>query len=164
MNNPVSYKDTEIVDPEEAELLRQFIAHPEPPPPHPDWLLDQLGMLALKPMKKLADVEASAIIQRDFKLLSGYPQADLGYAIGRLTRESKFYPEISDFIKLVEYPAAVRRMRRNQAETALMKHRHEWTPPIPEDQLCKPEDIARIKAEVEAEFAARNPNKEDEAA
>ena len=148
-----------VVGPKTAAILQAFCDHPEPPAVDQNWLLNQLGTLALKPMRKLADVEASAVIQRDLKLLSGYPQADLGYAIGRLTRESKFYPEISEFIKMVEYPANMRAAKKHQAWKLLHKHKTDWREPIPESELVTPEAIAQIKAEVDAEFPT---NREEE--
>jgi hypothetical protein len=141
-------------------MLRQFIQYPEPPRADKDWITSELGVLALKPMRKLANVEAEAIMERDLRILSGYPRVDLGYAFGRLARESKYYPEISEMVSLAEYPASIRRARRNRASMALMKHNREWIEPIPEDQLCKPEDVAAILAEVDAEFAAKSKRKE----
>lgn len=155
VNSRVSYNDIPVITPDEAALLRDFVAHPEPPRADDGWIEAQIGTFQIKPQRNRGQTEWALLVEVYVQTLSEYARVDLGYAFGRLMRESKWFPDVSEIISLAEYSSGVRRARRNRAETALMKHKHLWEPPIPEDQIVTAEDIARIKAEVDAEFAAK---------
>ncbi len=155
MNSKGSYEDMPVVTPTDVTVLQDFINHPEPPEALEGWIEEQLLTFMFKPQKNRARLEWAVLAESYLQNLVGYSRADLGYAFGRLMREQKWFPELSEIIEIVEHAVSVRRARRNRARTALMKHRHEYVSPVPEDQLCRPEDVAAILAEVEAEYQAK---------
>lgn len=159
VNSRSSYNDLPVISPEQAAALAEFVEYPEPPIVEEPWLEAQIGTFMIKPQRGRSNMEWKLLLEVYVNNLRTYSRVDLGYAFGRLMRESKWFPDISEIIALADYAVAKRKARRLRAEMALMKHKHQYEPPIPDDQLVTPEDIERIKAEVEAEFAAKNQNK-----
>lgn len=149
-----------VVGPKSAAALQEFFDHPEPPLADDSWIEKQLVAFSVKPRRHASALEEEFKLELFVSRLRPFPKVDLGYAFGRLMNESKFYPDISEFIALAKYPAAKRAFKKHQAWKLLHKHKTEWREPIPEDQLITPEETKRITAEVAAEFAARNPNKD----
>ncbi len=133
--------------PKSVEALQAFFDHPEPPLAPDEWIEKQLMALTTKPTRKVSAGEAAYNLEISIAVLRQYPQVDLGYAIGRLMRESVFRPGYAEIATLAEYPARVRAAKKHQAWKLIHKHKTEYVPEIPEDQLCKPEDVAAILAE-----------------
>jgi hypothetical protein len=156
VNSNNSLSEMPVVGLKTAAILREFVDHPEPPLADDEWIEKQIMALATKPTRRMASAEAAFNLELWLTVLRDYPRADLGYAVGRLLRESKWFPDVSEIVKLAEFCARKRDYNRSQAWRILFKHEKEWTPPIPEEDLCRPEDVAAILAEVSAEFSGKN--------
>lgn len=161
VNSKHSLATMPIVGPKSAQALQEFFDHPEPPLADDAWIEKQLVTFSVKPRR------GSSALEEEFKLdlfvsrLRGFPKVDLGYAFGRLMDESKFFPDISEFISLAKYPAAKRALKKHQAWKLLHKHKTEWKPPIDPEDICTPEEAAAILAEAKAAFPSK---REDDAA
>jgi hypothetical protein len=158
VSSPSSYESFPIVGPKTAAELAEYVKHPEPPLAERTWIEEQLFTFKIKPHKAKSDLDWDLLLRVNLAALSDFSRVDLGYAFGRLMRENKFFPDVSEIVTLAKYAQWQREFRKHQANALIMKHNHLWREPIPEDQLCTPEDIARIKAEVAAEF----PSNRDE--
>lgn len=148
-----------VVGPQTAAILKSFYEHPEPPLADDQYIEIELVKLAGKPARKSSAGEAAFNLEVWIPVLKEFPRVDLGYAFGRLLRESKWFPDISEIIALAKYPANMRAAKKHQAWKLLHKHKTDWREPIPESELVTPEAIAQIKAEVDAEFPS---NREEE--
>lgn len=137
-----------VVGPKSAAALREYIQHPEPPLATVEWIEAQIGTLSIKPHRKATVADMAMILRTYIAVLSEYPRTDLGYAFGRLLRENKWFPDVSEIVELANYCRRTRRFRKSQAEVLLAKHEREWTPPIPEDQRVKPEEVAALVSEL----------------
>lgn len=139
-----SSSEMPVVGPKSAAALREFIEHPEPPVATEDWIEAQIGTLSIKPHRKATVADMAMILKTYVAVLSEYPRADLGYAFGRLLRENKWFPDISEILAHADYCRNVRSRKKVQAKVLLMKHESEWIAPIPEDQRVKPEEVAAL--------------------
>lgn len=148
-----------VVGPNTAAILQDFYNHPEPPLADRDWIENQIAVLRVKPSRSMTAQDGKMLVETFVSVLKAYPRVDLGYAFGRLMRESKWFPDVSEIVKLAEYPANMRAAKKHQAWKLLHKHKTDWREPIPESELVTPEAIAQIKAEVAAEFPS---NREEE--
>lgn len=137
-----------IVGPKSAAALREFIEHPEPPVATEEWIEAQIGTLSIKPHRKATVADMAMILKTYVAVLAQYPRADLGYAFGRLLRESKWFPDISEILVHADYCRNTRSCKKVQAKVLLMKHEREWIAPIPEDQIVKPEEVAALVSEL----------------
>lgn len=137
-----------VVGPESAKALQAFFDHPEPPLADRDWIESQIAILRVKPSRSMSAMDGKMLVETFVNVLLAYPRADLGYAVGRLMLESKWFPDVSEIVKLAEFAASQRAAKKHQAWKLLHKHKTEWTPPIAEEDLCKPEDAAAILAEL----------------
>lgn len=155
VSNPSSYESFPIVGPATAAELAEYVKHPEPPLAESTWIEEQIFAFKIKPHKTKSDMDWALLLRVNLAALSDFSRVDLGYAFGRLMRESKWFPDVSEIVSLAKYAQWQREFRKHQANALIMKHNHLWRAPIPEEELCSPEDIARIKAEVDAEFAAK---------
>jgi hypothetical protein len=137
-----------VVGPKSAAALREFLEHPEPPLATLDWIEAQIGTLSIKPHRKATVADMAMILKTYITILRVYPRVDLGYAFGRLLRENKWFPDISEIVELAAYAKGQRDFKRIQAATLIAKHEREWTPPIPDDQRVPPDDVAALLAEL----------------
>lgn len=137
-----------IVGPKSAAILRDFVNYPDPPPATEDWIEKQIIVLSVKPQRGRSAVEAQMLIDAYVPIMAEHSRADLGYAIGRLMRENKWFPDISEIVELAKYAKAQRDFKRIQAATLIAKHEREWTPPIPEEERVKPEELAALVSEL----------------
>jgi hypothetical protein len=137
-----------VVGPKSAAVLREFVDYPEPPLATEDWIEKQIVVLSVKPQRGRSAVEAQMLINAYVPIMAEHSRVDLGYAIGRLMRESKWFPDISEIVELAVYAKGQRDFKRIQAATLVAKHEREWTPPIPEDQRVAPEEVAALVAEL----------------
>lgn len=137
-----------VVGPKSATALREYIQHPEPPLATVEWIEAQIGTLSIKPHRKATVADMAMILRTYISVLSEYPRADLGYAFGRLLRESKWFPDLSEILVHADYCRRTRKFRKSQAEVLLAKHEREWTPPIPDEDRVKPEELAALVSEL----------------
>jgi hypothetical protein len=128
--------------------LREFVEHPEPPKAAEDWIEAQLGVLSVKPQRGRSAVEAKMLLEAYMPILLEYSRPDLGYAFGRLMREEKWFPDISEIVALANYARSQRNFKRSQAEMLIAKHERDWSPPIPDDQRVAPEEVAALVSEL----------------
>lgn len=153
VSKPTCYRDLDVIGPKTAKFLAEFINHPEPPMPPQGWVEAQIGLLSVKPSRKATVADMKLVLDVYVPILCEYSKVDLGYAIGRIVRENKWFPDISEIVALAEYARARRAAKRNMARMLIMKHEQEWTHPISQEQLVKIEDIQAIKDEVAREFS-----------
>lgn len=137
-----------VVGPKSAAALKEFVEHPHPPLATEDWIEKQIVVLSVKPQRGRGAVEAKLLIDTYVPIMAEHSRVDLGYAIGRLMRENKWFPDISEIVELATYAKGQREFRRIQAQVLLTKHNQEWTPPIPEDQRVKPEEVSALLSEL----------------
>jgi hypothetical protein len=144
-----------VVGPKTAAILQDFFDHPEPPLADRDWIENQIAVLRIKPSRSMTAQDGKMLVETFVSVLKSYPKVDLGYAVGRLMRESKWFPDVSEIAKLAEYHASMRAAKKHQAWKLLHKHRAEWVEPISDDEICTPEDAARILTEMEKSFPSK---------
>lgn len=137
-----------VVGPKSASALREYIDHPEPPLASVDWIEAQIGNFSIKPHRKATVGDMALLLKTYVSVLSEYPRVDLGYAFGRLMRENRWFPDVSEILVHADYCRRTRKFRRSQAEVLLAKHEREWTPPIPEEERVKPEELAALVSEL----------------
>lgn len=133
-----------VVGPKTAAQLQAFIDHPEPPIADTDWIQKQITMLSIKPSRKQTVSDAKMILQTYTSMLKSYSRADLGYAFGRLMRESKWFPDISEIIQLAEFPKSQRNFKKLQARTLIMKHERDWIDKSEDKEAVDPEEVRAL--------------------
>lgn len=144
----MSMNEMPVIGPKSAAELQSFIDHPEPPPAEVTWIRKQIGLLSQKPSRRMGTLDAEMIVETFERLLKGYSRADLGYAFGQIMRKSKWFPDVADVIEYADYSVTQRSTKRVRAKMLIMKHERDWTPPIPEDQIIKPEEVQALLAEM----------------
>lgn len=143
-----SFNQMPVVGPKSAATLREYVQHPEPPLATEDWIEAQIALLSIKPHRKATVADMAMMLKAYVAVLSEYPRVDLGYAFGRLLREERWFPDVSQIVELADYCRRTRKFRRSQAEMLISKHEREWLAPIPEDQVVKPEEVAALISEL----------------
>lgn len=137
-----------VVGPNTAAELQAFIDHPEPPQAEVDWIQKQITMLSIKPSRKQSVSDAKMILQTYTAVLKPYSRADLGYAFGRLLRENKWFPDISEIVELADYPRAQRNFKKHQARALVMKHKRDWIDLSEDKEVVDPEEVRALIKEL----------------
>jgi hypothetical protein len=137
-----------VIGPETTAILREFVDHPEPPLAEPEWIEKQIIALSIKPSRKATATDSKMILATFVTVLKDYSRVDLGYAFGRLMRENKWFPDVSEIIELAEYPRKMRKFKKGQAKMLILKHEREWRRPIPDEERVKPEELAALVSEL----------------
>lgn len=146
-----------VVGPKTAAELQAFIDHPEPPIADIDWIQKQITMLSIKPSRKQTVADAKMILATYTAVLKTYSRADLGYAFGRLLRESKWFPDISEIVELADFPRAQRNFKKHQARAIIMKHQAEWIDKSADKEIVDPAEVRALIKELSVGGEKVNP-------
>lgn len=113
-----------------------------------------VGKMAIAyPNAKLSDEETEARLELYIELLKDIPFDVLSNAFKRVTQTLRFFPSVSEIREAAAPELGRRRAQLMHLEMLLEKHRRGTAELIVE--YASAEDVARIKAEVAAEFSER---------
>ena len=148
-----------IVEPEEAEEARRAVQVFEAGiagclPEHVDRMLTKLAT-AYPPARGLSEEEAEAKRLIYAELLHDLPYDILSAAFRRAAQTCKFFPTVAEIRQAAEPALTMRRWRLFCLQRLIGKHERDYLPPIPPEELCKPEDAKRILADLARERAAK---------
>jgi hypothetical protein len=133
-----------IIGPKTAAELRIFVEHPEPPMAEISWIENQIGLLSIKPKRRSSVMEEKMLIDVFVDVLQEIPRLDLGYAFGRLIRENKWFPDVSEIVELANISRGKRNYKRSRAKALIMKHEQQWLDEKTAADWVKPEEVAKL--------------------
>lgn len=107
------------------------------------------------PDRRLSERELDARFGLYCDELRDIPGDILGRAMRQAIRTLTFFPAVAEIRKLAEPDLIKRRWRLATLRRLVAKHERDYEPPIPESELCRPEDVQQILAEVAAAYPSR---------
>jgi hypothetical protein len=155
-----------LLEPAEAEEARRALATFEEglapcDPTEIDRLMTKLA--AAYPPMRISEDEAKARRAVYVELLEDIPFDILARAFKTCGQTHKFYPSAAEIRDAAKPELSRRKAKAARLQFLLHKFETEYRPPLHPDDICKPEDAARIVKEVLGSIGARSdtPDRED---
>lgn len=141
-----------VVGPATAGHLRDYVSACQPPMPSPDQINRMLTRIAnMVPSPRLSDEEAEERMATYRRTLAAHALPDLHAAFDQILRKCRFFPTIAEIEGIIA-PIRARRMARvNRAQSLIMKHEREWSPPLAD--VVSIDDVAQLRAEAREALA-----------
>lgn len=146
-----SMKDMPVIGPKTAGQLREYIDQPEPPSIRRDQVEVMLAKLSMAlPKAQASEAETAERLDIYWQALQHHAVPDLHQAFALLLRKCRFFPTIAEIEEVVN-PIRFKRIgRMAQARLLVLKHEHEWTPPLDETDRADPEEVKALLSNLRA--------------
>jgi hypothetical protein len=147
--------ESPVVGPITAGELRTFVASaPQPELATIDDVEEHVSALALAKKEKSSSTgEAKARLELFWRVLKGCTRNDLVRGTDKLLREpSPWMPTPGELSYAVGSYRAQREYALSRAAYLIKLHEREWTPPIPPEDMVKPEDLIALSASIAEQF------------
>jgi hypothetical protein len=133
-----------VIGPKSAAALQAFVDAPQPGLPRKDQVGNFVGKLRMAlPGKNMSVDEGDTLLEQYWLGLNDVPLTSLHHAYATILREDSWFPTIARVREAASQSSPYAyRVRKLVAETLLMKHRNEWSPPVEE---ISPEDMAQLR-------------------
>lgn len=151
LDEGLSLKHMPVIGPKTAGQLREYIAQPEPPLVSEGQVENMIGKLSMAlPKAQVSDAEAKERLAIYWQALKHHALADLHQAFAILLRKCRFFPTIAEIEEVVN-PIRYKRIgRMAQARLLVLKHEHEWSPPLDESDRADPVEVKALLSNLRA--------------
>jgi hypothetical protein len=153
------FADMPIIGPVTAGQLRAYVESCRPPMPTAEQVNSMVTRLAnMMPSPRLSDdadeadrmaVERMATYRR---ALASHALPDLHAAFDQILRKCRFFPTIAEMEAIIAPIRAKRTARASRAQSLIMKHEREWSPPAA--NVVSIEEVAQLRQESRDALAA----------
>lgn len=152
LRSRTSYDDFPVIEPELRQAIPDAVAQLERSlePASAEQIAAALGTIevALPMPRGLTERDAEARLVLYIRALHDIPADVLEDACWKAVQTLKFFPKVAELREL-----AMPELRRRRGSKAMLEllariHDERYQPPVPESQLAKPEDFARLQKRI----------------